>query len=180
MLRIRHSPSADRGLCPVQDEAYGVGVSADNPGTLVGVTTRTNTKAGACSEQQNSNKAREKREDQKALANFPAHQTKSTPSESEEDRTQHLLKRMNLEPLSPVLFIHFDSLPSILPKSHGWQSDTVPRRLFQTAASDLLGVGGWEKQVRNQQNSWAKASTQTSPCVKTFGIQGCEPDQSTR
>ena len=62
-----------------------MGVSAHNPGTLVGVTTHTNTKAGACSEQQNNNKAGENREDHMALANFRAHQTKATPQESKED-----------------------------------------------------------------------------------------------
>ena len=36
-----------------------------------------------------------------------------------------LLNRMNLEPFTPVLLIH-----SILPNSHGWQSDVVLTRFF--------------------------------------------------
>ena len=57
-------------LGAVLNEAKKVGVSAHNLGTLVGVTTHTNTKTGACSEQQNSNQARETRGDHIALANF--------------------------------------------------------------------------------------------------------------
>ena len=58
---------------------------------------------------------------------FRAHQTKSTPAESEEDRTQKdAFRAFDSSSVHPFRFIAFNTAEN----SHGWQSDMDPTRLF--------------------------------------------------
>ena len=112
-----------------------------------------------------------------ALANLRAHQTKSTPSESEEDRTQHLLKRMNFEPLTPVSSFHPFRFTAFKTAEQSWLAVGHGSNTFlrQTAASDLPGVGGWEIWCEPAEPLGQSKYTKRIRVIRHPDSKGCKP-----
>ena len=94
---------------------------------------------------------REKRRSLGTSKSSSAPNKKKTPSESEEERTQHFSKD-EFSAFDSIFSSISSSLPSILPNNHGWQPDRVCRRLQQFTLGGRVG-----KSVVNQLNSWARA-----------------------